>query len=316
WGSTVQQPSAFYNPLQGKANIPASGILGPTPTLFYPGQPGSPFASVGYADPSLYTGGNSPQPASSFDWYRTHAGRITTQVGTKNRFNLYADLQKSCRCTTGPFTGANSIESERGWDWYPSGVIQGTWTAPLTSRLLLEAGASWQVANWVNFAEPGVRRDDRSILELTGTSTIPANFRYGATSLLTAPIARTGRSAERFSLSYVTRTHNFKFGVTDEQAFNDESRSRNNTPGPDCTTPACDALSYDFSGGRPSRIQYYAQPYFQQERQTVELGLFAQDAWTIRRVTLNLGLRFDYINMGFPAADLPAGPFTPARHVD
>ena len=116
----------------------------------------------------------------------------------------------------------------------------------------------------MNFAEPGVRRDDRSILELNGTSTIPANFRYGATSLLTAPIARTGRSAERFSLAYVTGTHNFKFGVTDEQAFNDESRSRNNAPGPDCTTPACDALSYDFSGGRPSRIQYYAQPYFQQ----------------------------------------------------
>ena len=96
--------------------------------------------------------------------------------------------------------------------------MQGTWTAPLTSRLLLEAGASWQTANWVNFAEKGVTQDDRSILE---TAT---NYRYGATSLLTAPKARTGRSAERFSVSYVTGTHNVKVGVTDEQAFNDESR--------------------------------------------------------------------------------------------
>ena len=48
WGSTVNQPSAYFNPLQGKANIPATGILGPTPTLFYPGQPGSPFASTSY----------------------------------------------------------------------------------------------------------------------------------------------------------------------------------------------------------------------------------------------------------------------------
>ena len=116
---------------------PAPGVVGPTPTLFYPGQPGTPYANLRYTDPSFGT----PRPASSFDWYRTHAGRITAQVTPRNRVNFYADLQKDCRCTTGPFTGANSIESERGWDWSPSGVVQGTWTAPITSRLLLEAGA-------------------------------------------------------------------------------------------------------------------------------------------------------------------------------
>ncbi len=95
----------------------------------------------------------------------------------------------------------------------------------------------------MNFAEQGVTSDDRSILE---TAT---NYRYGATSLLTAPKARTGRSAERFSLSYVTGTHNIKVGVTDEQAFNDESRSRNNV---------VDGLNYDFLNAKPIRIQYYA----------------------------------------------------------
>jgi hypothetical protein len=303
WGSTVAQPSAYYNPLQGRAQALnptyglARGVVGITPTLFYPGQPGTPYANIGYTDASFGT----PRPAYSFDWYRNHSGRITTQVGTKNRFNVYADLQKSCRCTTGPFTGANSIESERGWDWYPSGVVQGTWTAPLTSRLLLEAGVSWQTANWVNFSEDGVTQNDRSILE---TAT---NYRYGATTLLTAPKARTGRGAQRFSLSYVTGTHNIKVGVTDEQGFNDESRSRNNT---------VDGLNYDFLNGRPIRIQYYALPYYQQERQNMELGIFAQDAWKIQRITLNLGIRYDRISMGFPAAKLPAGLFVPERQVN
>jgi hypothetical protein len=302
WGSTVAQPSAYYNPLQERAQINnptfglARGVVGVTPTLFYPGQPGTPYANLSYTDPSFGT----PKPASSFDWYRNHAGRITSQVTPRNRVNVYADLQKSCRCTTGPFTGANSIESERGWDWFPSGVVQGTWTAPLTSRLLLEAGASWQTANWVNFAEEGVTQNDRSILE---TAT---NFRYGATSILTAPKARTGRSAERFTVSYVTGTHNIKAGVTDEQAFNDESRSRNNV---------VDGLNYDFLNGKPIRIQYYGLPFLQQERQNMELGVFAQDAWKIQRITLNLGIRYDRISMGYPEASLPAGLFVPARQV-
>ena len=79
-----------------------------------------------------------------------------TRSTPKNRFNVYARPPEVLPLHDGPFTGANSIESERGWDWYPSGVVQGTWTAPITSRLLLEAGASWQTANWVNFAEKGV----------------------------------------------------------------------------------------------------------------------------------------------------------------
>ena len=274
WGSRVNQPGAYYNALQGKSGNPV------TPTLFYA--------------PDL------SRPAASFDWFRNNSLRTTWQASARQRVNVYFDVQKSCRCTTGPFTGANAIESERGWDWWPSGVVQGTWTMPVTSRLLLEAGGSWQVANWVNFAEEGVTRDDRSILELS------TNFRYGATSLLTAPIARTGRSAERFSMTYVTGTHNIKVGIGDEQAFNDESRSRNNP----------DGLNYDFLNGKPSRLQYQAEPFLQQERQNVELGIFAQDAWKIQRLTLNLGLRLDYLSMGFPAADLAAGLYVPARHVD
>ena len=36
----------------------------------------------------------------------------------------------------------------------------------------------------------------------------------------------------------------------------------------------------------------------------------------LSRFTLNLGLRWDYITMGFPAADLPPVRIVPARHVD
>src|SRR5713226_2761534 len=68
WGQTVQEPSAYYNSLQDTANIPGRGIVGPTPTLFYPGQPGTPYANVTYAQ-AASTLGAPLQPASAFDWY-------------------------------------------------------------------------------------------------------------------------------------------------------------------------------------------------------------------------------------------------------
>jgi outer membrane receptor protein involved in Fe transport len=36
-------------------------------------------------------------------------------------------------------------------------------------------------------------------------------------------------------------------------------------------------------------------------------GLFAEDQWTVKRLTLNLGLRFDYFNGFVPASHQPAG---------
>ena len=38
-----------------------------------------------------------------------------------------------------------------------------------------------------------------------------------------------------------------------------------------------------------------------QSRTKADLGLFAQDQWTIKRLTLNYGLRFDYFNGYVPA---------------
>ena len=63
WGSTVNQPGAYYNTLQEQATKEIPGMVpgvkstvsgggGYTATLFYPGQPGTPFASRIFARPS------------------------------------------------------------------------------------------------------------------------------------------------------------------------------------------------------------------------------------------------------------------------
>ena len=48
-------------------------------------------------------------------------------------------------------------------------------------------------------------------------------------------------------------------------------------------------------------------------RMRADLALFAQDRWTISRLTLNYGLRFDYFNGYVPEQSTPASTFVPAR---
>jgi hypothetical protein len=59
-------------------------------------------------------------------------------------------------------------------------------------------------------------------------------------------------------------------------------------------------------------VTIYAQPFDVVEH-TNTLGVFAQDQWTIRDVTVNLGLRYDSYTGSVPAHALPAGYFVPAR---
>jgi hypothetical protein len=54
-----------------------------------------------------------------------------------------------------------------------------------------------------------------------------------------------------------------------------------------------------------------AYPYSTLANVSAYDGLFAQDQWTVRKITLNMGLRFDYLNASVPAQTYPATPMVP-----
>src|SRR5207247_9995158 len=61
-------------------------------------------------------------------------------------------------------------------------------------------------------------------------------------------------------------------------------------------------------------IAEYAAPIRERNKGNADLGIYVQDQWRgIPRVTLNLGLRFDYFNAEAPAQSAPAGYFVGAR---
>jgi hypothetical protein len=73
-------------------------------------------------------------------------------------------------------------------------------------------------------------------------------------------------------------------------------------------------MAYTLRNGLPISIRQFVDPLEWANEIRPELALYAQDQWTRGRLTLSGGLRFDYLQIGYPENSLPAGDFVGARH--
>jgi hypothetical protein len=173
-----------------------------------------------------------------------------------------------------------------------------TWTSPFTNTLLLESGFSTQIQNQNDVREPGW---DASSYRITDQG---LNIIYGNVATRTLPRRQ---YHERFSVSYLTGAHQFKTGIqvrrirqgdVQRLAFDGDMHGT--------------AVDYRFNFGVPNQLTLLDAPWNYQEQAT-DLALYAQDQWTIRHLTLNIGLRYNDSNASTPEQVLGAGKFVPER---
>ena len=101
-------------------------------------------------------------------------------------------------------------------------------------------------------------------------------------------------------------SHNFKVGL-----FAMEGRNRVSTyNGTDAQ------VSYRFNFGVPNQITEYSSPIFSNQWLKPELGIYAQDQWRIRRLSLGLGIRYEHYGAYVAENTEPANRFLPERHFD
>ena len=121
--------------------------------------------------------------------------------------------------------------------------------------------------------------------------------------------AATGRSVpERYSwqgsMSYVTGAITSRSEATGTGAGNGPIRSRSRissrNTGPAYPTPCWCAIRRSLRGRQDDRRR----------------GLFAQDSWTHKRLTVTGGLRFEYFDARIPEQSSPAGRFVGERQFD
>ena len=278
--------------------------------------PGNYFNTVALQHTFFYEPDLS-RPAFLYQRNRDNNVRLTYQATPNQRVSFMGTYQSGCRCYARVELN-RAPEASDNQGQHPS-LVQGSWTYTKSNSLLFEAGAQYMTNTAQQTEPPDVGNDfgDISVTETLGTATVPSGYVYNSNNdrtwttcdpikqlTTTVTCAFPGTASGRGSMSYVTGRHSFKSGVQWLHALSRSASVTNSDP----------PVAYQFRGGLPNRITYFAQPTESRSWNTV-IGLFVQDQWTLQRVTLNLGLRFDSNTAGYPAQTRPASYYVGAIEI-
>src|SRR5439155_26288532 len=209
------------------------------------------------------------------------------------KFGFFAIDQGRCLChqNVSATTAPEAARQARSPVDY---LIQGSWNAPLTTKLLLEGAAQRYLFQQEYCPEPLVNASTLAVVDsrLNLNYNAPQQGRFRHNSWI---------QNYRASLSYVTGGNNFKTGFTLQRGTRQYLMN------------AYGNLLLQVLNGSPTSVTVFATPYGYWMKLNQAFGLFAQDQWTIGRATLNMGLRFDRHVESVPEQHLPAVQFYGSR---
>ncbi len=238
--------------------------------------------------------------------FENASGRVTWQVTPRNKVSAFWDAQSLCRTCTGATPGLSEparISPEAvGVLGRRLDVTQATWSSPFSDRLFLEAGYGGIYFGVGNFErEPNPTRDLIRVAEqcangCAANGSIPGLV-YRSQDF---SVAHTGSYLWKGSMTYVTGAHSLKVGyqhtfMTDDRTWltNDQN------------------LTYRFNNGVPNQLTQSISPWVNDARAGWD-GVFVQEQWTHRRLTLQGALRFDRAASWFPEQQEGPSRFLPA----
>jgi hypothetical protein len=223
--------------------------------------------------------------------------RLTWQMSSKNKLSGYWSIAPRY---TDHWTLASTLQPDASnLQNLPDNNFETvTFRSTISSRALFEAGFGVTNETWTREpVEDSTTSTGYPVTELnTGISfrAYPATFSRNYTSL----------RSYRTALTYVTGSHAFKTGMTLQEGPADT----------DVYTSKDTFLTV--RNGQPFSVSVRTTPYTAHERLVADLGVYAQDTWTINRMTVNAGLRWDYLNNKVAAQDAPGGTWIGPRHFD
>ena len=281
------------------------------------------YGNLHVGDASKWTWAKDPNTKSrSANDKKVGAIRLTSQITARNKVGFYYDYQHNCGGSTlmadaegcrkrgdnwvglGNFFGITSPESGTMWDDREI-IAQGTWSSTVTNRLLLEAGVSTFISDWGGQDPGGALINFIPVTEQSGI--------YGRTNWTYRGLdGRFGNNQSprvwRGSASYVTGAHAMKFGTqggyqvhndygfngTNQLAYRFNSRC-DLLPG---STAPCSSEN-GLITPVPNQFTMRMGPRTTMNR-TVFHALYAQDQFTMKRVTVQGALRYEWAKSWAP----------------
>ena len=240
------------------------------------------FVDTTYNDPRVWTLNLDPNRRVSNDalWNAGDA-RLTWQASQKHKFSVSYSQDHMCTCP-GAIRATTSPGIAAVWG-SPHHVFTANYTSTLTNRLLLEAGVLQQTFRWLNTPLAGTSPEVIGVNEqATG---ITYKLRGG-----TFWDRRQHDLRYRAALSYVTGAHAFKIGFNNGTGDSDTYNFLNGNQN----------VNYRLNTGIPNLITEYATPFHDLWQLDRDFGVYAQDKWTVGRLTVNGGVRLDAFKSSFP----------------
>ena len=252
---------------------------------------------------SFYLNG---QPGIERSYIYTGDLRLTYQLNSKNKFSAmwirdWKTKENDVVTDAGGYTDINPAVStlERMPKMYY--ILQGRWTGTLTPKLILQSGFSltkldYNINNhsennytpftpgwYANATELDSARLTRSVAGGVNTFAKYDRYVWNATG------------------AYITGSHQFKFGVSDDWGIDQLDNL------------ATGDAYYNYLNGIPTSITAYNTPTYQNFHLAADLAIYGVDTWHFKRLALTGGLRWEYLDNYIAPQTAPAGRFVGPR---
>ena len=285
------------------------------------------FANANAGDPTKWTYvADTSRPAVLAASYRIIALRLTAQATPRNKFTLFWDQQRPCEggaaqgfsgnacrvsgegevyagSTAAPTPSASAMAAPEtaGYRDYGNRVSQAKWTSPVNNRLLLEASYGMYLSRYGGGQLPGLPTEDliRVVENCAGGCADNGNIAGLSYRSLNWFSNINWNNQWSATASLVTGSHSIKVGYQGALLIDQRKNFANNQ-----------FVQYRVNNAVPDQITLNINR-FGIEQSVRSDAFYAQEQWTLGRMTVQGAVRYDHAWSYFPEQTIGPVRFFP-----